>query len=106
MATTHTTQIRTADDRLDAHGVLLAIAYAGGVLATVAAATAVAALLASFTSGLGAFVLVAAGWLVVVSASPEIGKRIALRLDRVDIASRAPRSSRAVTAAVTYLISR
>ncbi len=106
MATTHTTQIRTDSDRLDAHGVLLAAAYVGGILATIAAATGVAALLASFTSGLGAFVLVAAGWLVVVSASPEIGERIAFRLDRVDFATRTPRSSRAVTAAVAYLLAR
>ena len=106
MATTHSTRTRTADDSLDAHGVLLAVAYAGGVAATIAVATGAAALLAGLTAGLGQFVLVAAGWLAVVCASPEVGGRVARRLDRVEFASRAPRTSRAVTGALAYLLSR
>ncbi|MDZ7701010.1 MAG: hypothetical protein U5J98_02470 [Halobacteriales archaeon] len=103
MATTTATPIRTDSDRLDARGVVLPAAYVAGVLATIAAATAVAYGLAGLTAGLGQFVLVAGGWLAVVSASPAVGERLARRLDRMDIDAHTPRSSKVAAAAAALL---
>lgn len=106
MATEHRPSVRTTTDHPDVRGVLLAVAYAGGILATVAAATGAAAVLAGFTAGLGQFVLVAAGWLVVVSVSPEIARYGTKRLAEIEFAQHAPRSSKAVTAVVSSLLTR
>lgn len=106
MATTHSTDVRTDDDSLDHRAVLLLVGYAGGIIATIVLATGAAALLAGFTTGLGGFVLVAAGWLAVVCASPEISERATKRLAAIEFGQRAPRSSKAVTAAVSYLLTR
>lgn len=106
MATEHHPSVPTTTDHPDVRGVLLAVAYAGGILLTVAAATGVAAVLAGFTTGLGGFVLVAAGWIGVVSASPEIAKYGTKRLAALEIAQHAPRSSKAVTTVVSSLLSR
>lgn len=104
MATQHSTAVRTDDDHPDVRGVLLAVAYGAGVLGTVAAASGAAVLLAGFTQGLGQFLLLAAGWLAVVSASPNLSMRGVQRLAQVEFGQRAPRSSRAVHAAVAYLV--
>lgn len=106
MATTHRTAVRTDVDRPDVRSVLLTTAYAASILGTLAVTTGAAIWLASQTSGLGGFVLVAGGWLAVVSASPALGKRIVARLAEIDVGQHAPRSSRVVNAAVTYVLAR
>lgn len=106
MATTDLTTVRTDDDRFDARDVFLPAAYAGQILAIVAAATGVAALLAGFTTGLGGFVLVAGGWLAIVSAAPSLAKRGTATLASLEFGRRAPRSARAVDAVVTYVLAR
>lgn len=106
MASTYPTDVRTDNDSLDSRAVLLLSAYAGGIIATIAVATGAAALLAGFTTGLGQFVLVAAGWIAVVSASPEIAERGTKRLAELEFAQRAPRSARAVHTVVSYFVAR
>lgn len=104
MATTHPTQVRTDAEQPEVRRVLLTVAYAAGIIGTIAVATGVAAVLASFTAGLGQFVLLMAGWLGVVSASPEISERATMRLAEVEFGQHAPRSTRTVNAVVTYLV--
>lgn len=106
MATQHHNVVRNDSDNSDVHGVLLAIAYAVGIVATFGLATGASVLLASFTQGLGQFVLLAGAWLFVVSASPEISKRGVRRLDEIEFSQRTPRSSRAVQAVVASLIAK
>lgn len=106
MATQHHTVVRNDSDNSDVRGVLLAVAYGAGIIATIGLATGAAVLLASFTQGLGQFILLAGVWLFVVSASPEISKRSVRRLDVIEFSQRAPRSSRAVQSAVAYLVAK
>lgn len=106
MATTYHPSIRTDTDSLDASGVLLLAAYAGVLTATVALATGAAVLLVGVTNGLGGFVLVAAGWLTLVSAAPAFAAHGTKRLAELEIAQHAPRSSRAVTAVVSSLVAK
>lgn len=106
METTYQTPVRTENDELDIRGVLLLAAYAGGIIMTIALATGAAAVLVSFTAGLGQFVLVAAGWLAVISASPEIAKRGTKRLAEIEFGQRTPRTSRAVTSVVRYILAK
>ena len=106
MATTHRTAARTATDHPDVRNALLTLAFVGGVVGTVAAATGAALLLATLTDGLGGFVLVAGGWLAVVSASPALAKRGTARLAEIDLAQHAPRSSRAVHAVAAHHFAR
>lgn len=77
---------------IDLRDAVLLVAYAGCLLATVATVTGVAVLLASVTEGLGHFVLVVSGWLVVVGASPSLAERGAKRLVAIGFDRRTPRS--------------
>lgn len=106
MATTHPTQVRIENDPIRSRSVVLLAAYAGGIILTMTVATATAAVLVGFTAGLGQFVLVAAGWLVLVSAAPELSKRATIALGDVAFERRAPRTSRAVTAALAYVLAK
>ena len=112
MATTHRPTARTVADRPDAdrsdevRAALIALGTGVGVLAVIAVATGLASVLAGHTAGLGGFVLLAGAWLAVVSASPAVATRLARRLAAADWAHRAPRSSRAVHAAVAYVLAR
>lgn len=106
MATTHSIQVHTKNGTIHARGVLLLTAYASVVMLTIGLATATAAVLASFSAGLGQFILVAAGWLAVVSASPALARRATVYLDSNEFGRRIPRASRAVTAALTYGLGR
>lgn len=104
MATTHPTQVPTDDEQPHVRRVLLTATYAGGIIATIAVATGVAAVVASFTAGLGQFVLLAAVWIGLVSTSPELSERVTRRLAEVEFTQLAPRSTRTVNAVVTYLV--
>lgn len=104
MATTHPTQVRTDAEHSGVRQVLLTLAYAAGIIATIAVATGVAAVLAGFTAGLGQFVLLLAGWLGVVSAAPELSERATIRLAEIEFGQHAPSSTRTVHAVVTYLV--
>lgn len=106
MATDHRPSVRTATDHPDVQGVLLTVAFAAGVVGIVGVATGAAILLASLTDGLGGFVLLAGGWLAVVTASPAVAKRGTQRLAEIEFAQHAPRSSRAVRAAVALVLPR
>lgn len=106
MATIDPLSLRTDNNQLETRDVLLISAYAGQILATIATATAIAVLLVGFTTDLVGFVLVAAGWLAVVSASPNLAKRGTARLADLDVGQRAPRTTRAVDAVRTYVLAR
>lgn len=106
MATIDSRSVRTDTDQPDVRRTLLFATYVGQLLVTIAAATGLALLLAGFTTGLGQFVLLAGSWLAVVSASPELAKRGTARLVELEMAHRAPRSARAIGAAVTYVLAR
>lgn len=106
MATQHHSVVRNDSENPDVRGVLLAVAYGAGIVATIGLATGAAVLFANFTQGLGQFVLLAGAWLFIVSASPEISKRGVRRLDQIEFSQRAPRSSRAIQGAVAYLVAK
>ncbi|MFB6361686.1 MAG: hypothetical protein ABEH59_10250 [Halobacteriales archaeon] len=105
MATTTVNSIRTADDHHSRTGLALAT-YVALVIGTVAIATGAAVFLASLTSGLGQFVLLAGGWLALVSAAPTVAERGAARILARSRNLRAPRSNRAVRAVVTAFSTR
>lgn len=106
MATQYQHVVRNDSDNPDIRGVLLAVGYGSGIVVTIGLATGAAALLASFTQGLGQFVLLAGAWLFVVAASPAISKRGVRRLDEIEFSQRAPPTNRAVQAAVAYLVAK
>lgn len=106
MATTNLSTVRTDPDRFDARALIMPAAYAAQLLAIIAGATGAAVLLVGFTAGLGGFVLVAGGWLAVVSASPALAERGIARLSQLEFEHRAPRSTRTVTGVIASLLAR
>lgn len=105
MATTTVNSIRTVDDHHSRTGLALAT-YVALVIGTVAIATGAAVLLAGLTNGLGQFVLLAGGWLALVSAAPALAERGAARIIARSRSLRAPRSNRAVRAVVAAVFTR
>lgn len=106
MATTNLPSVRTDTDRFDARSLITPAAYAAQLLAIIAGATGAAVLLVGFTTGLGGFVLVAGGWLAVVSASPALAERGTARLSQLEFGHPTPRSTRTVTAVIASLLAR
>ncbi len=105
MAITNVDSIRTADDHHSRTGPALATRV-GLFIGTVAIATGAAVLLAGLTNGLRQFVLLAGGWLALVSAAPALAERGADRIIARSGSLRTPRSNRALRAVATAVFTR
>lgn len=107
MATTNPTGVRIPTEAdFDDRAVLRLGTFLALVIASVGAATAVALPLAQFTESLGGFVLLAAGWLAVVCASPALARRGTARIDARRTEHPAYRPIHSVDAVVTALLTR
>jgi hypothetical protein len=105
MATTTVNSIHSADDHHSPTGLAVAT-QVGLLIGTVAIATGAAVLLAGLTHGLGQFVLLAGGWLALVSAAPALAERGADRIIARSRSLRSPRSNPALQAVATAVFTR